>query len=205
MGTTDERLKQIVTDLEQFEGRVAFMYNDTATPPNRTIGVGCLLKDAAVACLLPFRNVTAGRSATRDEIAADFARVQSLRGGQAARFYQAQPGTPALELGDDDITALAISKLRDEFLPGLAGMCPGFDNFPEPAQSALVDMAWNLGIGTPATPTRRGTGLHGFPSLIAACNGGDWSTAARQSHVATSRDNRNAWRAAQFTAASSSA
>jgi GH24 family phage-related lysozyme (muramidase) len=205
MPTTDERLKQILDALEQFEGRVAYIYNDSAAPPNRTVGVGCLLKDAAAACLLPFGNVTAGRPATKDEIAADFARVEAMPGGQAARHYQAQPGTTAIGLSDDDITALAITKLRDEFLPGLIGLCPGFEDFPEPAQSALLDMAWNLGLGVPATPTRRATGLHGFPSLLAACNRGDWPTAAQQSHVATSRDNRNAWRAAQFTAAGAAA
>lgn len=192
---TDDQLRQVLTDLETFEGRVPYIYNDNATPPNRTVGVGCLLKDAAAAGVLPFKNLTAGRSATSDEIASDFARVAAMPGGLLARRYQ---GLPSIQLGDDDITALAITKLRTEFLPGLLGLCPGFDNFPEPAQSALIDMAWNLGLGAPATPTHRATGLHGFPSLIAACNRADWATAATQSHVATSRDDRNAWRAAQF-------
>ena len=103
-----------------------------------------------------------------------------------------------LELGEDDVTALGISKLRDKFLPGLLDLCPAFGDFPEPAQSVLIDMAWNLGIGGPATATRRANGLHGFPTMIAACNRGDWVTASQQSRVSTSREERNAWRAAQL-------
>jgi GH24 family phage-related lysozyme (muramidase) len=198
MATTDERLTQILADLERFEGRKAYVYNDNAVPPNRTVGVGCMLKDAATACLLPFRNTSAGRSATREEIAADFARVEAMPGGLAASRYQ---GPPGIELSDDDITSLGIANLRNEFLPGILALCPSFDDFPQPAQSALIDMAWNLGLGAARTATHKATGLHGFPSLLAACSRGDWATAAKESHVATSRDERNAWRAAQFTAA----
>jgi len=205
MPVSDDQLKQILADLERFEGRKTFIYNDNASPPNRTIGVGCLLKDAASACLLAFRNVTADRPATTDEITADFARVAAMPGALPADRYRARPGTPAIELGDDDVTALGVSKLREQFLPGLLVLCPGFDDFPQPAQSVLIDMAWNLGLGAPATATRRASGLHGFPSLIAACNAGDWATAARQSHVATSRDERNAWRASQLLAAGAAA
>jgi GH24 family phage-related lysozyme (muramidase) len=201
MPITDERLRQILLDLEKFEGRTVYLYNDNATPPNRTIGVGCMLKDAAAACLLSFRNTGAGRAATAAEIAAEFARVAAMPGGWVARRYQAEAGAPVIELGDDDVTALGIAKLRNEFLPGLLTVCPGFEDFPQPAQSALIDMAWNLGLGAPATAAHKASGLRGFPSLLAACNGGDWATAARQSHVATSRDDRNAWRAAQFLAA----
>jgi GH24 family phage-related lysozyme (muramidase) len=200
MPTSDDRLKQILVDLERFEGRKPFIYNDSASPPNRTIGVGCLLTDAAAASQLPFQNVTAGRMATPLEITTDFARVAAMPGSLPANSYRAGPGTPALELSDDAVTDLGVSKLRDQFLPGLRVLCPGFDDFPMPAQSVLIDMAWNLGLGAPATPTRRATGLHGFPSLIAACNAGDWATAAKQSHVATSRPERNAWRSAQLLA-----
>ena len=78
---------------------------------------------------------------------------------------------------------------------------PGFDAFPNPAQCTLIDMAWNLGLGRPSSPEHRASGLYGFPSLIAACNRGDWETAASESHVATSRDVRNQWRSEQFLAA----
>ena len=201
MPTNDDRLKQILVELERFEGRKSFLYNDSASPPNRTIGVGCLIKDAASASQLPFQNVTAGRLATPAEITADFSRVAMMPGSLPAKSYRAQPGTPVLELSDDAVTALGVSKLRDQFLPGLRDLCPGFDDFPLSAQSVLIDMAWNLGLGAAATATRKATGLHGFPSLIAACNKGDWATAAKQSHVSTSRDERNAWRAQQLLAA----
>ena len=201
MGLTDDQLKKILADLERFEGRTSYLYNDNAAPPNRTIGVGCLLRTADAACLLPFRNTTAGRPATKAEIAAEFARIAAMSGSLPASRYRAPAGTDVIELSDDDVTGLGVSKLRDEFLPQLQSMCPGFADFPEPAQSALIDMAWNLGLGAAATATHKATGLHGFPSLLAACNRGDWATAAQQSHVSTSRDERNAWRANQFLAA----
>jgi GH24 family phage-related lysozyme (muramidase) len=201
MATSDERLKAILAELERFEGRTAFLYNDSANPPNRTIGVGCLVKDVAAARALPFRNVTAGRPATVDEITAEFARVAAMPGSLPASKYRAQGGAAVLELGEEEVTALGVAKLRDKFLPGLRGLCPGFDEFPQSAQSVLIDMAWNLGIGGPATASHRANGLHGFPTMIAACNKGDWATAAKHSHVSTSREARNAWRAAQLLAA----
>ena len=201
MPLTDEGLKLVLAGLERFEGRTAYIYNDNANPPNRTVGVGCLLADPAAACKLPFRNVGEGSPATHDEIAADFLRVKAMPGGLPAQNYRAPAGTPIIELGQDDITALGIKKLETDFLPGLRDIFSGFDDFPNTIQSALIDMSWNLGIGRPASTDRKASGLHGFPSLIAACNRGDWATAAKESHVEASRNIRNTWRASQFLAA----
>jgi hypothetical protein len=205
MPLTDDGLKLILTGLERFEGRIAYIYNDSANPPNRTIGVGCLLPSAEAACHLPFRNLTAQRPATPAEITADFARVQAMPGGLPAPRYRAAAPAPALELADDDVTALGVHKLQTDFLPGLHQLFAGFDDFPTSAQSCLIDMAWNLGLGAAASAGRKASGLHGFPSLIAACNRGDWATAAKESHVSSSRDSRNTWRATQLLAAAGDA
>jgi GH24 family phage-related lysozyme (muramidase) len=201
MPITDDSLKLILAGLEKFEGRTAYIYNDSANPPNRTVGVGCMLPDANAACRLPFHNVGAGRPATSAEIVAEFLRVKAMPGGLPCQRYRATAGTPVIELGDDDITVLGVNKLKTDFLPGLRSMFPSFDDFPSPAQCTLIDMAWNLGIGKPASAERKAVGLYGFPSLIAACNRGDWDAASQEAHVSTSRDVRNSWRADQFLAA----
>jgi hypothetical protein len=201
MPFAEDGLKLILTGLERFEGRVAYIYNDGATPPNRTVGVGCLLPTPEAACRLPFRNLTAGRAATPAEITADFLRVRALPGGLPPSHYRARAPAPALELADDDITALGVRKLQTDFLPGLRALCPRFDDFPASAQSCLIDLAWNLGLGAPASASRAATGLHGFPLLLAACNRGDWLAAAKESHVASSRPARNNWRTTQLLAA----
>ena len=201
MPITDDSLKLILAGLERVEGRTAYIYNDSANPPNRTVGVGCLLADPAAACRLPFRNVGEGRPATAAETTADFLRVKAMPGGLPSPQYRVHTGSPVIELDDDAITALGIAKLTRDFLPGLREMFPGFNDFPNPAQCTLIDMAWNLGLGRPSSPDHRASGLYGFPSLIAACNRGDWETAAGESHVATSRDVRNQWRSEQFLAA----
>ena len=201
MPIADDGLKLILAGLERFEGRTAYIYNDSANPPNRTVGVGCLLEDPGAACRLPFRNVGEGRPATAAEITADFLRVKAMPGGLASHLYRVREGGPVIELDDDAIATLGIAKLTLDFIPGLREIFPRFDDFPNPAQCTLIDMAWNLGLGRPPSPEHRASGLYGFPSLIAACNRGDWEAAAKESHVATSRDVRNQWRSEQFLAA----
>jgi hypothetical protein len=183
----DERLRDLLSELERWESRKNYLYLDTATPPNVTTGIGCLLRDSAAAMALPWVVAPAGRPATRAEIAADFARVREMRGGMPAHLYQARGGALVVYLPDEAVTALALKRLRLA-LAWLRRLCPGFDDFPRPAQDVLVDMIWNLGAGA----------LRKFTRMLGACNRGDWLTAAKESRVSTSRESRNAWRAQRF-------
>lgn len=182
----EQTLINILKALEIFEGKVPFMYLDNAKPPNVTVGIGCLLKNVDVACRLPFVNGTTNTAATEAEIMADFNRVYNMPGGLIAKKYKGN-----LYLQDDAIYDLGVAKLNTDFLPGLHRLCPSFDSFPEPCQAALIDMAWNLGMG----------GLAKFQKLITACNNNDWNTASQQCSVKTSRADRNNWRSSQFLAA----
>ena len=87
---------------------------------------------------------------------------------------------------------LAAARLQREFLPGIRRLCPGFDGYPQPAQRALVDMAYNLGVG----------GLAKFPSMLQACERGDFAAAAGECHRRTCRDDRNEATRELFLAAS---
>lgn len=186
---TDDQLAAFVPALVRWEGSVPWMYRDVLGYV--TTAIGYLVHDATEAAKLPFQ--VDGRPATAKEIGDDFLRVIALGRGMPAHAYRAY-GPPHVELSDAAITALAIGRLRHEFIPGLQRLCPGFDGFPAPAQSALVDMAWNLGV----------RGLEKFGQVLAAVDRRVWRAAAEHCHRRTSRDERNAWCRAQFLAAAGS-
>jgi GH24 family phage-related lysozyme (muramidase) len=185
----DARLVKILGDLAQWEGRTAYLYLDGAG--HVTVGVGCLLRTVEAAQALPFVNVGWLRLATREEIAADFARVLAMPAGKLAHEYRAVPPAHQIELKPDDVTALGVARLR-RAVSGLRDAFVGFDLYPQPAQAALIDLAWNLGMA----------GLRKFRLLAEACRAGDWERASRECLVSTSRYARNAWRTQQFLLAS---
>jgi GH24 family phage-related lysozyme (muramidase) len=172
-------------DIRHWEGSVPWLYLDTRGFV--TVAVGNLLSTASAAMALPFvvdRNGTTV-PAFSHEINDDYARVSRMSPGLSARAYRS-PSSPILL--DEDIDILLNRRLTSEFLPGLERMYPGFDRFPRPAQSALLDLAFNLGLG----------GLGKFHRLGAAVARRDWDTAAIQSSRRTSRPERNEWTAAKF-------
>jgi GH24 family phage-related lysozyme (muramidase) len=182
----EHALNKILQQLRQFEGFTTWMYQDSATPPNVTIGIGFLLSSSKVAVALPFLNKNHGQYATSQEIVNNFNIVHAMPGGLLATKYNIAP----IYLPEEDVYTLGRTKLENVFLPGLVKLCPDFETFPIQAQSVLIDLAWNLGVGKLGT----------FTQLIAACNANNWNEAAIQSHVKTSRQERNNWRYAHFLA-----
>jgi len=192
---TDDELKAELDRLEPFEGRTGFMYLDNAEHPNVTCGVGFLLASVDDACRLPWHHLDDGLPATRDEIVADFLRVQGMRGGMRADAYKG-----GLRLSQPDIDTEGFRRLR-VMLKGLPFVFPGFDGFPDGVQQALLDLAWNCGLAAPH-------GLGGWTHLKAACNAAppDWQAAASQCRTANpdnnpNREHRNDWRSSCFLAA----
>jgi GH24 family phage-related lysozyme (muramidase) len=100
-----------------------------------------------------------------------------------------------IELKDETIKLMAITRLKEEFVPGLRQIFHGFDGYPNPAKQALVDMVYNLGV----------TGLKKFKKLIAAAEKGDWQEAANESHRASCREARNNWTRERFKKAAEEA
>jgi GH24 family phage-related lysozyme (muramidase) len=177
-------LDQSLAKLKKFEGSVPWMYRDTRG--NVTVGVGLMLPYPAAACTLPF--FTAGRPASSQEIAADYARVEGLPAGHIAAFYRLDSG---LELSPTEIDSLLLNTLS-EFEQAIRARLPGFDALPDPVKLALLDMAYNLGVG----------GLfHGYPRMIEAVEAGAWAQAAAQCLRHGIGDARNAWTKAQFLSA----
>jgi GH24 family phage-related lysozyme (muramidase) len=181
---------QFVADLIRFEGSVPHMYRDTLGYV--TVGVGNLVHDGLDAVSLPFL-VDGARPATPKEIGDDFLRVIALAKGMPASKYRA-PNPPRVELSQASIDSLLTNRLEREFLPGIRRLLPDFDGYPAPAQSALVDIAFNCGV----------SGLSTFSHLLEACRKRQWLSAAHSCHRKTSREERNQWCQERFEEAAES-
>jgi GH24 family phage-related lysozyme (muramidase) len=140
-----------------------------------TIGIGHAIQTADDAVKLAWQ--VDGRAATPGEIQADYARVAASDQGLLASRYAA---LSQVRMPNDAIDALASSDV-DSFWSQIAAKVPGFAGYPDCVQSALFDMAFNLGVG----------GLLGFHNLLAACAAGDWTTAANECHRRGISDDRN--------------
>jgi GH24 family phage-related lysozyme (muramidase) len=163
--------------LKKFEGSTSYMYR--CTGGEVTIGVGHAIFDAAHALQLPW---TAAPVPTL--IAVDFARVAAAEKGLLAARYES---LTQCRLSAESIDALLLSDI-EKFDRNLTASLPACQGYPEPAQQALFDMAYNLGLG----------GLLKFHKLLAACASGDWETAATECRRACIGDGRNQETAALF-------
>ncbi|HEX3472711.1 MAG TPA: hypothetical protein VHT28_16130, partial [Silvibacterium sp.] len=170
--------------MKEFEGCVPWMYRDTVGKV--TVGVGLMLPDAKAAQALPF--VIGARSATPEEIAAEYARVDAMVMGRASAFYK----TPtSLVLTRQTIDA-KLSSVLAGFEADLRTEFPHYDSLPDGMKMALLDMIYNLG---PA-------GLFkGFPHLISAVQSGNWSQAAGHCTRRGPSAARNNWTQQQFLSA----
>lgn len=86
----------------------------------------------------------------------------------STRYLDGRPVRPT----DPPITrehayALAVEQLRREYLPAVLRLCPGADGFDRLA--ALLDFAYNVGVGALAASTLR-----------RRVNAGDWPGAQRE-------------------------
>jgi GH24 family phage-related lysozyme (muramidase) len=176
-------------DVKRWEGDHQFMYLDTRGYV--TTGIGHLLKNADAAVDLPWRHRSTGQPATQAEVRAAFNNLKQMwtdhrqdhpKGPNpfTAEHYERKSD---LVLPERLSETLALARLQKEFLGGLRRIFPGFDQYPTPAQRALVDMAYNLGVGKLE---------RSFPNLVDACRAGDFDVAAAESRRTSSRANRNA-------------
>lgn len=176
-------------EITRWEGEQRNMYIDTRGYV--TTGIGHLLQTSGDALKLPWQHSSTGQPATPAEIKSAFGRLAQAWVDYKSSHPDAK-GLPQtncerasdLVLPGNLPTKLAVARLNGEFLKGLRKTFPAFDSFPMPAQRALVDMAYNLGV---AKLERR------FPRLVAACRQPrpDFATAAAESHRSSSRESRN--------------
>ena len=144
-----------------------------------TTGVGHRLPSAAAAIALPWRHRATDRPATPEEIRSAFERVRAQGPGEKSLSYRLASD---LVLPPGVAGCLAIARVERELLPGLRRLFVQFDGYPLSAQRALVDMAYTVGLAD----------LAKFRNLVAACERGDFATAAQHCHRRAARQIRNA-------------
>lgn len=180
--TTDD----FATNCIRWEAQCPWMYLDTKGLV--TVGVGNLLPTAESAVALPFNDAFAAGLALERSVRQAWLEVHGMRPGMIASFYKGQ--RPFLTSAN--IRMVLTHRLEGEFLPGLRHIFLDFDKLPDAAQGALLDMAFNLGLG----------GFYnGFPKLTAAVRTEDFLTAANECHRSTCRDDRNKWTQDLFSTA----
>ncbi len=181
-------LEQSLEMLTEFEGSVPWMYLDTSG--HVTVGVGMMLANAAAALALPFR--IGGGVASREQIVLEFARVRGMEPGLRSGAYRC--GTSP-ELGAETIQELLRSMLVGFETPLRQGV-RGYDELPDAAKVALLDMVYNLGpVGL----------LRGYPKLLAALAARSWTAAAAECLRHGISAERNAWTRLQFLSSATEA
>jgi GH24 family phage-related lysozyme (muramidase) len=171
---------EIAARLKKFEGCISYMYK--CTGGEVTVGVGHAIQTAMDAGALSWR--INGSAATAEQAAADYARVAAAQKGMPAEKYEA---LTRCRMADPDIEKLLAGDIQI-FENKLSAVLPKLAQYPEPAQQALFDMAYNLGIA----------GLLKFHKMLAAVDAGNWETAAAESRRNGIGDGRNAEIAALF-------
>jgi len=166
---------KLAASISQSEGRISWLYRDSAEEGNATTGVGHLVASYPAAQLLPFDTpITAG----------EWQELMSAPVGLVASAYRQYTVGRLSYDAIDSLLDLDLSAAEKS----LSARWAKFPAFPESAQMALVDMVYNLGLG----------GLLKFTHLCAAVDSQDWATAAKECHRQGISEARNQLTAARF-------
>lgn len=178
--------RRAVRMIMKHESFVPHMYLDKYSKV--TIGYGTMMPNASASAEISLTNtaVTPPRAATAKEKAAEWKVLQDLSPFGTEIKYAAGHFRRYTKLIMSEEEAMRMLNLRmDEFIGILRRNYPGFGDFPEDAQVAMMDMAYNLG-------NRIHTVFVSFTRSINRLNGPDWAAAARQSRRPQLSSERNA-------------
>lgn len=177
------KLKQ---SIYQHEGCIRHMYLDTRG--NVTIGVGQLVRNTEDAEQLHLICRETQQQATAEQVSNEFDRMSQQEPGKIAVSYKTVTKLEMTHQGVDEL----LDQRIDEFTKGIKTKLSDFDSYPEPAQEALLDMAFNLGV---AGLNRK------FPTMMGAAARKDWQTCAAECSRRGISDHRNQATQALFQAA----
>jgi GH24 family phage-related lysozyme (muramidase) len=168
-------LEELKARLREHEGVVPHLYLDTLGLV--TCGVGHMIPSPNLMAGIPMAHSTGLEASLIDKVT-EWYRVKALEPARLPAYYAANT---SLRMTPEAITALQDEDV-DGFRQGLRSLLPGFDQFPETAQEALLDMAFQLGaMGL----------IDKFPHLVASVKAHDWQTCAVQCHRAGIQEWRN--------------
>lgn len=159
-----------------FEGRIEFMYLDTKGFV--TVGIGALLKQPLDAIRLVWEYRDGGGEPDETAIGDEWARVSRQPAGMEAHHYKR---FTSMDLVPSEIDRLFARRVA-AFETSLQNIFPEFAAWPEPAQLATLDMAYNLGAGAL---------LKEWPNLTRALRRQEWRAAAKECHRPGAREARN--------------
>ena len=170
--------------LNRFEGRIPHLY--LCTGQEVTVGVGHAILTPNLGAQLPFL-LLGGSPAPADQIVSDWEAVKAAPVGLRADEYRRYT---TLTLPDEAIDALLDSDIA-AFTGQIRAEFSAFEQYQEPAQEAIFDMAYNLGL----------SGLvKKFPSCTAAVRAQDWTRAALECHRTGIQEERNTETVSLFNA-----
>jgi len=182
-------LEELKARLSEHEGVVPHLYLDTLGLV--TCGVGHMIPNANAMAGISMVQPGGAVASLADKVT-EWYRVKHLEPARLPAYYAANTMLR--------MTPEAIAALQDEDVAGfqqaLRSLLQGFDQFPEPAQEALLDMAFQLGA--------KGL-IDEFPHLVASVKTHDWKTCAMQCHRAGIQEWRNVATADLFRRAADSA
>jgi GH24 family phage-related lysozyme (muramidase) len=180
MALTFDEIKLFIAP---FEGNIPHMYLDTEGFV--TVGIGNMLPSSDAASALAFTNRATQNPATKEEIKTDFDSVSAQEKAKAAKYYR-----QFTKLDFPDIEVNRLFQIRvAEFQKQLRQAYSDHDTYPDPAQLALLDMAFNLGTGALKKK---------WPKLNQAIDKQDWVDAAEQCNRPGANAVRNAGTKALF-------
>ncbi len=156
-----------ISRVKRFESNITHLYLDTTG--HVTIGYGHLLANINNTVALPFVHKSDGAAANTVEKQTEWTTIKSKHFGQPypATYYDQ---FCTLILNQPDIDTLLTNDLA-VFEHQLGSLFPNYPKFPQSAKAGLVDMIFNLGMGTLRSV---------FTNFVAAVNRQDWATAANQ-------------------------
>ncbi len=139
------------------EGCTLFPYRDSAVAGNATVGYGHLLYGAAYAAQVFGVPLTTLQPQWDD--------LMTAAVGKTASFYETLTDLRLPQAKADDLFCSDLECHIDK----CTGLVPGFAELPQPIQTALVDISFN--VGTVAK----------FPNMLAAIARKDWPAVAVES------------------------
>src|SRR5205814_6057493 len=147
----------VIARLRQFEGCIGHMYK--CTGGEVTIGIGHALQTAADALTLSWQ--IDGAPAPADRVRSDYEAVAAAPKGRAAAAYAHLTQCRLTAEDAQKLVAADVESCETQ----LAAALPNWHSYPALAQEALLDMAFNLGLG----------GLKKFVTLLHAVDSANWA------------------------------
>ena len=184
MSYVDDYLAQVMPVWERI---VNWLYLDTKG--NVTTAGGVMLPNVAACLKLPWCDAT-WHPVDQDAIIREWQRVKALPVGMVADHYKSVDG---LFLQNGAVQAICRERVVET--AALLRVHFAIDSYPKPAQLALTDMGYNLGVPRLVME---------YPHLCAAAVAEDWPLASRE--CLRNKDdhgfaNRNQWTVNQFALA----